>query len=668
MTALTENLRIEFKDAYAFQNNGKLTIGNALFRRITDISQGYPRTISLTFNGRELANSEKRNSDCCFMGLTRPEREWAQYEMLGIKAEIVEENILDSPHILVNMSYRDLWSGASYSRLFYIYPGMPFHAVRCGVTSPILPVLYWNYRKTNSIGNARRNDTASNESRIDSILPAKGIKPRFSMQFFGRTDYTNDSVRKRSIPANGQCTGNILFCDNGENQGFCWLQEAPPSDERRDMEPYDFILRQDELSSCCWGISPAEFQRDTCYESYRNAVIFYDSELERCLNIKEYIRTRFPIQEDKLISIVNPWGCGRFPEYVNPQFLIEEIKAAADCGADCYQIDDSWQKGNSLADILNGRHTGLDFWDISKTRLNGTLKPQVAAAKNAGIQLALWLAPSTNIQFDDWNEFADIILDFYHKYGFHFFKLDGIIMRSYQAEKNLEKLMRKLRLASNGEIFCNLDVTNGQRGGFLLFQEYGNIFLENRYLLWFKGICSYHPEKSLRTLWQLSHYLRTERLQMELPAPEDLDKAFYEPNKLPTDYPLEYWAAITLFASPLIWTAPSKIKPETRAVLRKFMELHHSIKSSLLNGNVYPVGQMPSGKSMCGFYADSGYLLVFREKDCVKSEMRLNGIIPDCNWRDFQLLAGAGKVRFNTHSFTADITNAPGFALFRLVK
>ena len=159
-----------------------------------------------------------------------------------------------------------------------------------------------------------------------------------------------------------------------------------------------------------------------------------------------------------------------------------------------------------------------------------------------------------------------------------------------------------------------------------------------------------------------------ERFQIEIPVPEDINPDIYEPNKLPTAYPLEYWAAITLFASPLIWTAPSKIKPETRAVLRKFMELHHSIKSHLLNGNVHPVGQKPLGKSMCGFYADSGYLLVFREKDCVKAEMRLNGVHPSCHWQDFQLLAGTGKVRFNNNSFTADIPNAPGFALFRLSK
>ncbi len=665
MKALSENRRIEFKDAYAFQNNGKLTIGNALFKRITDIAHGYPRTISLEYNGRELASPKKRNSDCSFMGLSRPEKEWAHYEMCGIAAEIVAENILDSPHILVKMSYRDLWSGACYDRMFYIYPEMPFHAVCCGIRSPILPVLYWNYRELRTAGNAGRGDSGNLESRIDSILPARGVRPRSSLQFFGRTDYTNIIAKKHSIPANGQCKGNILFCENNENLGFCWLQEAPHSDERRDMEPYDFILRKDELASCCWGISPAEFQRDTYYESYRNAVIFYDSELERCRNIKEYIRTRFPIQEDKLLSVVNPWGCGRFPEYVSPQFLTEEIKAAADCGADCYQIDDSWQNGSGLAEILHGKHTGLDFWRISKTRLNGTLKPQVAIAKDAGIQLALWLVPSSNIQFDDWEDFASIILDFYHKYGFHSFKLDGIIVRSYQAERNMENLMRKLRLDSNGEIYFNLDVTNGQRGGFLLFQEYGNLFLENRYL-WFKGNCSYHPEKTLRTVWQLSHYLRMERLQIEIPVPEDINPDIYEPNKLPTDYPLEYWAAITLFASPLIWTAPSKIKPETRAVLRKFMELHHSIKSSLLNGNVYPVGQMPSGKSMCGFYADSGYLLVFREKDCVKAKVRLNGVHPSCHWLDSQLLAGTGIVHFNTHSFTADIPDAPGFALFRL--
>lgn len=38
--------------------------------------------------------------------------------------------------------------------------------------------------------------------------------------------------------------------------------------------------------------------------------------------------------------MVNPWGCGRFKEYISEQFLIDEMKASGEIGADYYQIDD----------------------------------------------------------------------------------------------------------------------------------------------------------------------------------------------------------------------------------------------------------------------------------------------------------------------------------------
>ena len=173
---------------------------------------------------------------------------------------------------------------------------------------------------------------------------------------------------------------------------------------------------------------------------------------------------------------------------------------------------------------------------------------------------------------------------FYKKYGFTNFKIDGVLIRSKKAEDNLRRLLEFVRDATDGKVYFNLDTTNGQRPGYWMFLEYGNIFLENRYCC-FHYDCpvDYHPERTLRNLWDLSKYLTPSDLQIEIPSPDDIDPTVYEnyPGTRPDVYPLEYWAAIALFANPLIWTAPSKISADSRRVLKKMNDLHKKYREGL---------------------------------------------------------------------------------------
>lgn len=665
MEFMERNIKVEYKDAYVIRTDEKLIIGNKYFSRTMDLSEGFPRTISMIFRDREMADPHKESADSSFVGLSRPGKKYTEWTVQNIYTERKAADLFDGERLLVTICYSDSWSGGEYTRTLMIYPDKPFHSVECTVKAPVSPLVYWNYRDLRSTGNAGRGDPGNLESRLDSIKLASAIKPFSTVEFFGRSDYTSIPVKTLEIPENGECCGNLLYCQDQNGTGFCWLQEAPPHEERRDLEPYDFILRDSEAASCCWGISPAEFQRNKVMRSNRTAILFYEDEVERLSCVKNYITVRFPIQNDKIISLVNPWGCGRFTEYISPEFLVEDIKAAAECGADGYQIDDSWQQGTGLGDFLNGRFTDLSFWNISETRMNGTFAPQIKAAAEAGVKLALWLTPSFHIELEDWNEFADMVLKFYREYGFRFFKLDGLVIRTRKAEENMERMLQKIRTESNGECYCNLDTTNGQRSGFLLFQEYGNIFLENRYL--WHSACCYRPEQTLRSLWTLAKYIRTERLQIEIPAPEDLFlPETYNGKTLPTEYPFDYWAAISLFACPLLWTAPSKLKTSTQKIYRHFMELHRRIRESLFSGNIYPVGEEPDGKSFCGFYADSGYLLIFREKNCPDNSGLLTGIYPKCNFTSAKLTDGKGSVEIAEDGFKAELPEAASYALFQL--
>ena len=193
--------------------------------------------------------------------------------------------------------------------------------------------------------------------------------------------------------------------------------------------------------------------------SVRNAVLLYHSELERETVLKDYLARRFPMSPDKYAVTVNPWGCGAFPQHTSPEFLVDEIRASAECNADYYQIDDSWQQGSGLGEMLTNRRTSMDFWAISRERMGGTFAPQLKAAAESGIRLALWTAPTMTTGFADWLEYAELLLKYHREYGFDLFKIDGVVMHSYESERNLEKILRFVSISirpmvSVPDIFC----------------------------------------------------------------------------------------------------------------------------------------------------------------------------------------------------------------------
>lgn len=199
------------------------------------------------------------------------------------------------------------------------------------------------------------------------------------------------------------------------------------------------------------------------------------------------------------------------------------------------------------------------------------------------------------------------------------FKIDAVKIRTKEAEDNLEKLFANLRERSDGEIFFNLDTTNGQRPGYFMFVEYGNIFLENRYVCR-NTQCSYHPESTLSNLWRLSKYVRPQVLQIEVANPNDVDGEIYKNKQLaaPGLYPPEYWLAISMFANPLIWLAPSQLPDDSKKVFRKMIDLHLKYRTQIFEEEIYPIGDEPDGKALTGFISTNGdgtkgFILAFRE-------------------------------------------------------
>lgn len=406
---------------------------------------------------------------------------------------------------------------------------------------------------------------------------------------------------------------------------------------------YDFRFDPETrvLRSCTWNLAPEDIQSPRrTYYSCRHVLLVYETEEEKRRIVKEYLARRYDAHSFYSVT-VNPWGCGRFPALVSPEFLQEECAAAAEIGATHYQFDDGWQQGKALSQMTRlNQYMTQDFWKI-RGSIKKAFPGLIRLCQEKGIQPALWFAPSSNAEYRDYRAAAERLLELHRQYGVCCFKIDAVQLKTSKAERNFRALLTLLREKSGGKIFFHLDVTSGQRFGYFQFLDSGLLFLENRYLFT-TGNNAYHPEKTLHSLWLLAKYVRPQCLQIEIPYPGDyLARAAADgppPEPESFQYPLEYWAAIALFANPLLWFAPSLVPGKKRKVYRNMMGLHRKIQDRLFAGEIYPAGEEPSGKSITGFFATAGFALFFRELRAPHD----TAFLPEGGSARWKLLAGNG--------------------------
>jgi len=182
-----------------------------------------------------------------------------------------------------------------------------------------------------------------------------------------------------------------------------------------------------------------------------------------------------------------------------------------------------------------------------------------ATAQKKGVEICLWFNPSKTNSYQFWERDADILIDYYHRYGIKVFKIDGIAWDDKLSETNLRQLFTKVMVATEGKAVFNIDVTAGYRAGYFYFNEFGNIFLENRYTDW----GNYYPHRTLRNLWLLAGYVPADWLQIEfLNNSRNKNKYAADDALAPGNIPLAYTSAITLVAQPLAWMEVSNLKTE----------------------------------------------------------------------------------------------------------
>ena len=318
----------------------------------------------------------------------------------------------------------------------------------------------------------------------------------------------------------------------------------------------------------------------------------------------------------ELVTMSNTWGDCNDHGRVCEKFISNEIDAAYDIGVDIVQIDDGWQKAGTT--YKRERDEGgvifpEDGWDLNEERFPNGIMPLTAKAKELGVKVGMWFVPSSRHDFATLERDKDVISKCYREYGARFFKLDMYEARNKSHTDKFLELLEHIHSLGN-DVTVQMDVTRHDRLNYLCGNEYGTIFVENRYT---KTANSF-PHRVLRNLWTISKYEPSNRFQFELVNP-DLNTASYREGDpfAPANYDMDYLFASVMLSNPLFWMEMQFLSNERREALKPLMDVWKEHRQALAAADVMPIGEKPSGRSHTGFYVSKDgtpeYLLLFRE-------------------------------------------------------
>jgi len=666
----SNNATILADECYAHLEGDTLRMGNSRIERTALWNNGHIITLSLTdkLSGKTMKTAG-RNPD---FNVNREKPTDGKIHVRQIKSDGIRPD-----RTVATITYR--LGDLEVERDYRLYDGIP----AIGIDTRLRGKLS---------GTAEKETNAADRKNIEhaadmKVKPVTMLLDRLDMKgnhWHGRTvefrditDWNNNLMDERDFISYRKTNhrGNILIVTDGEDKGgFIFLKEAPCSGVQLAYKGADFISDFGSFMVTGLGIDNKDITDDKWTSTYSSVLCtFGDSELSALTALRSYqkqCRMLDPNRDEMVM--MNTWGDRSQDAKVNEGFCLAELDKAARLGISLFQIDDGWQSGKSPnSAVANGSfkdiYANAGYWTPDPVKYPRGLRPIVERGKKLGIEIGLWFNPSVQNDFADWEKDADIITGLWKEHGIRMFKIDGLTVASKRAEENLRKLFDRVLEETGNAVMFNLDATASRRGGYHFFNEYGNVFLENRYTDW----GNYYPYHTLRNLWQLSRYVPAERLQIEFLNKWRNGDKYGDDRFAPTNYDFSYIFAATMAGQPLAWMEAGNL-PEEAFAIAPIVKEYRKIQHDFHKGTILPIGEEPSGKSWTGFQSITspaeGFILIYRE-DNESGEYPVNTWIEEGTEISLKPVLGSAnsfKARTGINgAITFSLPKPNDFALFR---
>ncbi|MHA7111676.1 alpha-galactosidase [Sunxiuqinia elliptica] len=441
-----------------------------------------------------------------------------------------------------------------------------------------------------------------------------------TVNFKDATDIHDNLVNETSsIPyrSSEKRQGNLLIGEDLVKKScFFLLKEAPNTASQIAYPGFDFEVSQGGVRVPFSGF-PLQGRGDEWIKGYTITMGLAENQAGCLLALRQYLKASINYDPKQYeMVMMNTWGDRGQDGKISEAFILRELEEAEALGISHFQIDDGWQQGLSA----NSVHRSGRLWDAwtpenwmpNKERFPNGLTKVIKSAKKKGIRLGLWFHPSNENDYATWETDAEILINLNKETGIDYFKIDGVEIPTKVAAINLERFFEKVKEETNGDVFFNLDLTAGTRGGYFSYRPYGNLFLENRYTDW----ANYYPFRTLRNVWSLACYFPPELLQVEfLNKWRNAGKYPADDLFAPGNYDFNYLFAIAMVGQPLAWFEATGLPAEAGSVAETISK-YREVQADFHSGSILPIGDEPSGRSWTGFQSiteDGGYFLIFRE-------------------------------------------------------
>ncbi|MDL2265509.1 alpha-galactosidase [Parabacteroides sp. OttesenSCG-928-G21] len=596
--------------------NDTLSIENDLIKRTWLWNGGSLITLQLDDKKNSITwNTSNKRPDLLLPG------EQTTGSAATIQAAIIPSSAQHVKHLRVTVEYN--LGDLNIRKVLKLYESTP--AIACELSLRGKAAQTWIKPLSNAadLQNIERLTSSSEAGKVPSVesLSLSGLHWQIeAVEFLDITDRFNTLVRPVRALSYRDCIyrGNLLFAEDTEKgAGFFFLKEAPTSNVQLHYPNGDFLTNGGTFHVLGLGVDSVDLKTDEWTSAYGYVTgLFRSDEQEKLSALRNYQKSIRPFLADRdEMIMLNTWGDRGQDTRVNEAFCLNELELASKLGVTHFQIDDGWQAGRSANSAYGGSYKNIwdnpNYWTPDPVRFPNGLAPIVQRGKELGIEICLWFNPSIQNNFADWEKDAAALIALYQKYGIRTFKIDGTAIPNKISEIRLRQIYERVMEATDWQAVLNLDATAGRRGGYFFFNEYGNIFLENRYTDW----TNYYPYWTLRNLWMLSRYVPAQMLQIEFLNKWRNQDNYANDRFGPANYSFDYLFAITLAAQPLAWMEAANL-PEEAFAVGETVRKYKAIRNEFHRGTILPVGDEPSGRSWTGFQSigeKKGYLLLFRE-------------------------------------------------------
>lgn len=616
------------KDCFALYDNEKgiLRVGNSRIEKIMQLKGSFIRTerISDKVSGKEWRSGKPLWQRCPALSDT---------ETPSVSFDVTEESdpFGMKPHIKAVLTLKGAEGTAYYE--YTVFPEIPFVYSQCFIEKDGGALVSEGTNAAVSCSGIESQYARSAEGDVicsaDTLdcIPLGCVHLEVeSVKLYDKTDGNDSLVERQKVPVykNGRCerTGNI-FCINDYPSGVSLMlvKHSPTESSALNRKGADLVMQGAGYAALLGtGIDFSSLPS--------GKVPYYASAVGTAKTEEIYgelwrYSTAFSKGDGRgsLFVMSNTWGDRSQDGAVCESFMLKELERAKELHVDIIQIDDGWQSGvtaNSVrkkGGVWEGYYKeDSNFWSVNPEKFPRGLKPIVEKAREIGTEIGLWFSPDSSSDFVNVDKDIETILGLHREHGVRYFKLDGIKIRNKLCEMRFIYLLEELTKRSGGEIRFNLDVTAEDRFGYLYQQQYGTLFVENRYT----DFTSYFPHNTFKNLWNLASVLPTRRLQMELlNVRRNADKYKNMPFA-PDLYSMDYVFAVVIPANPLVWMEMTGLSEDDAALLSKITTAYKPYAPEIFSSRVIPIGNAPNGMTFSGYLCESedksvSHLLLFRE-------------------------------------------------------